>query len=87
MQNFKIVVDKDDKCKLQGQTKISRNFNINNTTEGHKNKKLTLSMLNQCILAIYRSPLCNFDTFLNNFDLNLHNFLKSQIEFYYMWGH
>jgi hypothetical protein len=40
-----------------------------------------------CILAIYRSPLGNFNTFLSNFDLNLHKFFKSQIEFYYMWGH
>jgi len=27
-----------------------------------------------CILAVYSSPLCNFNTFLTNFDLILHNF-------------
>ena len=30
-------------------------------------------MINQCILAIYRSYLGNFDTFLTNFVLSLHN--------------
>jgi hypothetical protein len=27
-----------------------------------------------CILAVYKSPLCNFNTFLTNFDLILHKF-------------
>ena len=40
-----------------------------------------------CILAVYRSTLGNFNTFLTNFDLNLQIFFKSQLEFYYIWGH
>jgi len=42
VQNFKIVVDKEDKCKLPGQRNISRHFNVNNTTEGHKNHDRSL---------------------------------------------
>jgi len=34
-----------------------------------------------CILAIYRSPLGNFDTFLSNFDLILHKFLNLKFNF------
>jgi len=34
-----------------------------------------------CILAIYRSPLGNFSTFLTNFDLILHNFFNLRFNF------
>ena len=37
-----------------------------------------------CILAIYRSPLCNLNTFLTNFDLILHKFLISNLIFLYV---
>jgi len=34
-----------------------------------------------CILAIYRSPLGNFNTFLTNFDLILHKFFNLKFNF------
>jgi hypothetical protein len=34
-----------------------------------------------CILAIYRSPLGNFNTFLTNFDLILHKFFNFKFNF------
>jgi hypothetical protein len=34
-----------------------------------------------CILAIYGSPLGNFNTFLTNFDLILHKFFNLQFNF------
>jgi hypothetical protein len=34
-----------------------------------------------CILAIYISPLGNFDTFLTNFDLILHKFFNFKFNF------
>jgi hypothetical protein len=34
-----------------------------------------------CILASYRSPLCNFSTFLTNFDLIRHKFFNLKFNF------
>jgi len=47
VQNFKMVIDKEDQFKNMRQTSemgnIARNFNINNTTEGHNNYDLSLT--------------------------------------------
>jgi len=43
VQNFKIVIDEEDKCKNMRQRNIANNFNINNTSEGHNNQDLSLT--------------------------------------------
>jgi hypothetical protein len=43
VQNFKIVIDKEDKCINMRHRNIVRNFNINNTTEGHKQSRSELN--------------------------------------------
>jgi hypothetical protein len=43
VQNFKIAIDQEDKCINMRQRNMARNFNINNTTEGHNNQDLSLT--------------------------------------------
>jgi hypothetical protein len=41
VQKFKIVIDKEDKCKSMGQRNIARKHNIKNTIEGYNNHDLS----------------------------------------------
>jgi hypothetical protein len=43
VQKFKIVIDKEDKCKSMGQRNIARKHNIKNTTDGYNNHDLSLT--------------------------------------------
>jgi len=42
VQQFKIVVDKEDKCKNMRQKNIARKYDINNITERQNNNDLSL---------------------------------------------
>jgi len=75
VQNFKIVVDKKEKCKLRGQRNISRNFNINNITEEHKNHDRSLPHKlphNQSVM-IYHQYIRSLRNKTNELSCHLHH--------------
>lgn len=61
MQNFKIVIYKEDQCQNMRQRSemgnVARNFNVHNTTEGHSNRLSLTHVLphNQSIKVIIRT--------------------------------
>jgi hypothetical protein len=57
VQNFKIVIDKEDRCQNMRQRcemgNVTRNFNVRNTTKGHSNRlSLTHILPHQSIKVI-----------------------------------
>jgi hypothetical protein len=72
--NFKIVIDKEDKCINMRHRNIARNFNINNTNEEH-NQDLSLTHIlthNQSI-KIYHQNIRRLRNKMNELLCHLHH--------------
>jgi hypothetical protein len=60
-------MDKEDKCINMRQRNTSRNFNINNTTEGHNNQDLSLThiLLHNQAIKIYHQNIRSLKSKMN----------------------
>jgi hypothetical protein len=75
VQKFKIVIDKDDKCKNMRQRNIAMKYNIINTTEEHNNHDLSLTHIlpHKQSIMIYHQNIRSLRNKTNELLCHLHH--------------